>query len=121
MRYNVFTPVPDHTGAVGGVHFANGRAVIDDATHPSELAYCRAAGYLVEPLVDEPANPDAGLDEVEADEFEDEFEGAEMPKKSASTEAWRTWAVQHGGMTVDEANTFSRDELVAHFTTEDQA
>jgi len=109
MWYRISTPIAGHTGSVGAVHFVDGVAELDDATHPAEVAYCRGAGYHLEEL-DEP-------EPVEEPVVED---GA-MPKKSASTDVWRAWAVEHGGMDAEEANTFSRDELVAHFTTEDQA
>lgn len=101
-QYLVTTPVPGFTGDVGSVHFADGVALIDDETDAAALAYCRAAGYTVEA----PADP--------------EPEGAEVPKKSASTEAWRTWAVEHGGMEADEAATLSRDQLVERFTSTEE-
>jgi hypothetical protein len=50
MRYHVTTPVPDYTGVVGGVHFANGAADVDEDTNASELAYFRAQGYGVEEI-----------------------------------------------------------------------
>lgn len=106
--FRVTTPVPGHTGDVGGVHFADGVALIDDETGASALAYCRSAGYGVEPA--EPAEP-AGGDVAEEDD------AAAQPKKSASTEAWRAWAVKHGGMEADEAETYSRDQLVERFTS----
>lgn len=112
MRYRITTPVAGYTGAVGKAHFADGVAELDDATHPAEVAYCRAAGYGIEELDAAPGGADVVDGPV--------VEPGEMPKKSASTEAWRTWAADHGGMDAEEANTFSRDELVAHFTTEDQ-
>jgi hypothetical protein len=109
MRYAVTTPVAGHTGSVGAVHFVDGRAELDDDTHAAEVAYCRGAGYHLEPLDDEPAEP------------VDEPDPAAPPKKSASTEAWRTWATEHGDMPADVANTKSRDELVAHFTEENDS
>lgn len=54
-KFNVTTPAPGHTGAVGKVHFVDGAAVIDDETNPAELAYCRAQGYGVEPIEEEKA------------------------------------------------------------------
>ena len=41
----------------------------------------------------------------------------QMPAKSASTEAWRSYAVRNG-LTSDEAEALTRDELVAQFTKE---
>lgn len=100
--YRVTTPVVGFTGMSAGANFTDGVAEVEDG--PS-LRYFRAAGYGIEPLA-EPADEDSG---------------AEMPKKSASTEAWRAWAAEHGGMAADVANTKSRDELVAHFTEENDS
>lgn len=106
-QFLVTTPVPGFTGDVGTVRFTDGVALIDDETDAASLAYCRAAGYTVEA----PEEPEP---EGEPDE-------AEQPKRSASTEAWRTWAVERGGMEADEAATLSRDQLVERFTsTEEQ-
>lgn len=107
-RHTVTTPVAGYHGTVGGVTFVDGTAVVDDETHAAELAYFRGAGYDIAPegAPSAPAEPEPAT---------------EMPKKSASTEAWRTWAVEHGGMDQYEADEYSRDELVAHFTTEDPA
>jgi hypothetical protein len=104
-QHLVTTIVPGFTGDVGTVRFTDGVALIDDETDAATLAYCRSAGYTVEDpkaaAEPEPEQPDA----------------AEQPRKSASTEAWRTWAVEHGGMEADEAATLSRDQLVERFTT----
>jgi hypothetical protein len=110
-QYLVTTVVPGFTGDVGTVHFADGVALIDDETDAATLAYCRSAGYTVEA-------PEAGA-EPEPEE-PDEADEAGQPKKSASTEAWRTWAVEHGGMEADEAATLSRDQLVERFTTTEE-
>lgn len=103
-QHLVTTPVPGFTGDVGTVRFTDGVALIDDETDAAALAYCRSAGYTI----DEPAQDESAADEASA---------GEQPKKSASTEAWRTWAVEHGGMEADEAATLSRDQLVERFTT----
>ncbi|NUS53831.1 MAG: hypothetical protein HOV66_03060 [Streptomycetaceae bacterium] len=58
--YRVSTPVPGASGDVGGVHFADGVALVDEETDAAVLAYCRAAGYTVEP-----ADGQADLDEEE--------------------------------------------------------
>jgi hypothetical protein len=107
-QFLVSTPVPGFTGDVGKVRFTDGVALIDDETDAAALAYCRAAGYTVE----DPAEPAA--------EPEPEADPAAQPKKSASTEAWRTWAVEHGGMEADEAATLSRDQLVERFTSTEE-
>lgn len=109
-RFRITTPVPGASGEVGGVVFAHGVAEVDDQTHPAVVAYCRGAGYGVEPI-DEPA-------EVEAEPDEDD--GVQPPKKSASTDIWRAWAVEHGGMPADEAETLSRDQLVERFTSTEE-
>lgn len=105
-QFLVTTPVPGFTGDVGKVRFTDGVALIDDETDAAALAYCRAAGYTVE----DPTGP----------EPEPEADPAEQPKKSASTEAWRTWAVERGGMQADEAATLSRDQLVERFTSTEE-
>jgi hypothetical protein len=105
-QFLVTTPIAGYTGEVGKVHFADGVALIDDETDAATLAYCRAAGYTVE-----------ASDDPEPDGDEPDGDDAEQPKKSASTEAWRAWAVEHGGLEADEAATLSRDQLVERFTT----
>lgn len=106
--YRVTTPVVGFTGMSAGANFTDGVTEIEDG--PS-LRYFRSAGYGIEEL-DEPATEPAE---------EDLDDGAEMPRKSASTEAWRAWAIEHGGLPADVANTKSRDELVAHFTEENDS
>ena len=49
-RYRVTTPAAGHTGQVGTIHFADGRAEVDSEAHEASLAYCRQAGYTVEEL-----------------------------------------------------------------------
>jgi hypothetical protein len=105
--FRVTTPVPGHTGDVADVRFTDGVALVDDAVNGPVLAYCRAAGYGVEPHVD--ADPAEGADE------------AALPKRSASTEVWRAWAVEHGGLEADEAETYSRDRLVERFTSMEES
>ena len=104
----VTTPVEGYTGKVGNVHFADGQALVaDDA---AELAYFRSAGYLIEDADEAPAAPAASpVTEPSGDE------PAALPKKSASTDTWRRFAVDHRGMSEDEASSLSRDELVARF------
>lgn len=111
MRYRVSTPAVGYTGAVGGVTFVDGNAVVDDETHAAELGYCRNAGYTIEPL-DQVDDPGEDVDDPASATL-----AGEMPKKSAKTEDWRAYAVAQG-MPVDEANAKSRDELVAQFTQE---
>jgi hypothetical protein len=59
------------------------------------------------------AFPTAVADEVEADEDEQQ-----SPAKNASTEEWRSYAITQG-MADDEAASMSRDDLVAHYSTEE--
>ena len=100
----VRTPEPGHTGYVGSIHFVDGVAEVDDDAQ--ELTYFRSAGYQIED--DEPDE----LRDVDGDGTLDV-----LPKKSASTEDWRAFAVAHG-VPEDVANSKSRDELVAHFYEE---
>lgn len=103
--FRVTSPAPGYAGLVGNVQFADGAAVIDEDANAAELAYVRAAGYGVEPLdVDQPIVEDVDGDGVVE----------QLPKKSASAEVWRAFAVAHG-MAEDEANSKSRDELVARY------
>lgn len=100
------TIVPGHTGSLGALNFVDGQVVADEATHAAEIAYCRTRGYIF---------PDA--DEAAADVVaEPEETGAVMPKKSASADAWRTYAVENG-MPAEEAASLSRDQLVERFTS----
>lgn len=111
-QHRVTALVSDYTGDVGTVRFTGGVALIDDETDAATLAYCRAAGYTVE-------DPEGSEPEPEPDPEEPEPVDPQ-PKKSASAEAWRTWAVEHGGMQADEAATLSRDQLVERFTSTEE-
>lgn len=59
-QFNVTAPEAGYDGKVGNVQFTDGKAVINEDTHPNELAYCKGAGYLVEeadqPKDDKPAD-----------------------------------------------------------------
>lgn len=101
----VSTPVPGYSGSVGGVAFAGGVAVVDEDAFAAEVGYFRRTGYTVEDVVASP-EPDG--------------EPGEMPKKSASTEAWRAYAVEHG-MPQEEADGLSRDQLVELYTKENNS
>lgn len=61
-RYKVTAPEAAYDGSVGKVQFSDGVAVIDEDTHPNELAYCKSAGYLVE----EDEHASAGSDRIPA-------------------------------------------------------
>lgn len=134
----VRTPVPGVNDTVGEVTFVDGIAkVADDAT---ELAYFRSAGYGIDDF-DEAleAAKDNDEDPAAADDLEDletqagnqeedplvlrdvDGDGVDevLPRRSASTDTWRQFAVDHGGMHEDDAKAMTRDELVAHFTEGD--
>lgn len=133
----VRTPVPGVNDKVGEVTFTDGVAkVADDAT---ELAYFRSAGYQIDDFdealdaakgnVEDPAAAE-GLEDLKAQQGNQEDDplvvrdvdgdGVDevLPRKSASTETWRAFAVEHG-MHEDDAKAMTRDELVAHFTQDD--
>lgn len=99
MRYTVRTPEAGYTGMVGRVGFGDGVAVVDESTNAAELTYFRNAGYHVEPV--EPAGEAAEA-------------AALPPRRSASTQDWRAYAVSQGMPAVD-ADALSRDQLVERF------
>lgn len=105
--HKISTPEVGHTGKVGNVEFVDGVVVVDAAAFPGELAYFRAQGYGVEEL--EPA------EEVDVD-----GDGVveKLPRRNASEASWREFAVAHG-MDQEQADSMTRDELVAHFSKGD--
>lgn len=107
----VTTPVPDYSGSVGGVVFANGEALVDDEVYGAELGYFARSGYIVHENVEEVAADEAGGDDPEPDP---------TPARNASTETWRAWAAEHGGMSAEDAGALSRDELVARFADSEE-
>lgn len=129
--YRVTTPVPGHTGEVGGVFFVKGEAVVEapapldplgyeplphadrlarDAVEQHDgyraLAYFRQAGYHVEDVT-----PDAEA-EAEADEPTGDVP---PPARNASTEEWRAYMVGSGRLSADDANQLGRDQLVERY------
>jgi hypothetical protein len=133
----VRTPVPGVNETVGQVTFVDGAAKVDDDA--TELAYFRSAGYQIDDFdealdaakanEDDPAAADGleGLDAQAGNQDADPLvvrdidgDGVDevLPRKSASTETWRQFAVEHG-MHEDDARAMTRDELVAHFTKDD--
>ncbi len=133
----VRTPVAGVNDTVGKVTFVDGVAKVDDDA--TELAYFRSAGYGIddfddaldaakdndqdpaavedlEKLGDQPGNQEDDpqiVRDVNGDGVEEV-----LPRKSASTDTWRLFAVEHG-MHEDGAHAMTRDELVAHFTEDD--
>lgn len=134
----VRTPVPGVNDTVGKVTFVDGVAKVeDDAT---ELVYFRSAGYGIDDFDealeaaksnDEDPAAAEGLEDLGAQSGNQEDDpmvlrdvdgdGVEevLPRKSASTDVWRAFAVDHG-MHEDDAKAMTRDELVAHFTEADE-
>jgi hypothetical protein len=133
----VRTPVPGHTGAVGKVHFADGEAKVSDDA--AELAYFRSAGYEVTDFEEAVKVAEESDDPTEAEHLDElgtqggtdqgddpqvvrdvDDDGVEevLPRRNASAEEWRRFAVEHG-MSQADADNMSRDELVEHFTKED--
>lgn len=94
----ILTPVAGYTGESVGVSFRDG---VGHTDNPAALAYFRSQGYGIEVPAPDGDKPDE----------------LAMPKKSASAEAWRTYAVEHGDLLPDEAATLTRDQLVERFTT----
>lgn len=133
----VRTPVPGVNDTVGQVTFTDGVAKVDD--NATELAYFRSAGYGIDDYdealdaaignEEDPAGADALEDLVSQTGNQDDDplvvrdvdgDGVDevLPRKSASTETWRLFAVDHG-MHEDDAKAMTRDELVAHFAEGD--
>lgn len=109
VRYRVTTPVADYSGRLGGLVFTHGEALAGEE-HAAELAYARARGYGVEEISAGPAPTGEPADGAGENP---------MPRKSASTEAWRAYAVGTGELTEANAEQMTRDELVEYFTTEE--
>lgn len=92
------------TSTVAGITLVAGKATVDDDTSADRLAlaYFRRKGYRVEaetPDLEPAADPTAPV----------------PPSRSASTDAWRAYAVEHGGMTAEEAAALSRDNLAERY------
>ena len=121
--FRVRTPEPGHVGEVGGVVFVDGEAVVD---HGPALAYFRSAGYHItsidEPTAAEPTESAVPVDpaepvDVDGPAAESSQPGGERPRDNASTETWRAYAIDHG-MTPEEVENLSRDDLVARYPKE---
>lgn len=101
------TPVPGYTGSVGALAFTDGRAVADEEQHAAEIGYCRSRGYLF---------PDEDSEPATESEAPAEPVASDLPRRNASADTWRTYAVEHG-MSADEAASLSRDQLAERFTS----
>lgn len=101
-KFLVTTPNPAFSGLLGAVMFNEGRAVVDEDTHPAEMAYCHAR-YTVEPYVAEAPAEEEAVDP--------------MPRKSASKADWKAYAIANG-MDEAEAEALNRDQLVELFVKE---
>jgi hypothetical protein len=129
MKFDVRTPVADFTGVVGSVGFAMGRAIVDSDTHPAELAYFRTAGYHVSEIAPSPVwalsevreslglSPEQVMDMRAADETAKTE--TPKPRRNGSAEAWRAYAIAQG-VSPDEANTLTRDQLAERFADPDE-
>lgn len=143
-RYRIHTPVPGHTEVIGTVAFAQGVAEVEAEQMAPPMVYFRAQGYtILEQDEDGQWVPEAplpprrkGPDQTAVLQAENEAlkarlaaleaggapaSAAAKPAGNASTEAWRNWAVVHGGMDVDEANSLSRDQLAERFASEEKS
>lgn len=87
-KFKVTAPEPEYAGKVGKVQFHDGVATIDEDTHPAELAYCRQAGYLVEPVEDDEKKAD-DADEPKAEESEADEPKSDKPTAEAKPTARR--------------------------------
>lgn len=84
-RYRISTPAEGWSGSVGNVAFLNGEAEVDGAQRAAEIAYCRGAGYLVEPIGEDAKK----ADDAAAKDTEDaaEAEEADRAEAAAAVEA----------------------------------
>lgn len=125
MRVKITTPVTDHNGAVGNVTITQGVGFADTEAHVAEIAYCRANGYTVEnvEVVElRQTRVDLGFtaDDIADMEAEDQAPEVPMPRRNGSVEAWRAYAIDARGMSPEEANALSRDQLVERFTSTEE-
>lgn len=144
MRYfEIRAPRADFTGLLGTTAFANGVArvafddtrdddgrLLTDDVPPGRSAVQfarRRRGYTVteidaggNPLTAAAAAAAAAVDGAVVPTAESALKTPDPavppPAANASTEDWRAWAVNHGGMPQDQAANLSRDQLSAHFT-----
>ena len=111
-RLIVTAPAAGYTGDVGAVHFRDGVAEADTVNHSAELTYMRNAGYLI----DEPPEVEAPDDSAEPAE---ELAQPSKPKVAQPVADWRAYAVSKG-LSVDEADAMTKNQLVERFTDESE-
>lgn len=107
MRYRITTPVLGHTEVIGGCAFTNG--VYEGAAAGGPLSHFAQNGYGIEELDDvaiEAAEPDSPHDPLPP-----------LPSKSASKGDWKAAAIARG-MSEEDAEKTTRDDLAAHYTKE---
>lgn len=105
-RYRISTPVADFTGVVANCAFGQGK--YEGEVEPGPLHYFQGAGYTVEVLDETPV-------ETAAEDTADP-----LPGKAASKGDWVTAAVARG-MSTEDAEKLTRDQLVEHLTKEGDA
>jgi hypothetical protein len=130
-RVKITTPVEDHNGAVGNVLITQGVGYADTETHAAELVYCRANGYTIteieapEVVSLRHTREDLGftaeqIAEMEAEDKDDQdADGDKPPRRNGSAEAWRAYAIEHG-LSAEEAEALTRDQLVERFTSTEE-
>jgi len=98
MRYQVTAPVKGVNATVAGVLLADS---VGETDSEAAVAYFRRHGYTVVPLA------------VPATEPAEEAP-AELPARSASKSTWVAYATR-AGMTADEADQLTRDQLAERY------
>src|SRR5882724_7975890 len=101
--HTVYAPDPEANGEVARGKCQNVTATMDSDQHAAELRYCKGAGYTIDPPW--PTQEEEAVAPV-----------PEIRNRSASAAAWRGFAVSQGGMSREDAESLSRDDLAAHFT-----
>lgn len=101
-KYRISTPVPDHTGEIGGCVFVRGAYEGDVADGP--LMYFRAQGYTVEDLAD--------LEAAAAEVGDDDANPATTPPRNANTAAWREHVLTLPGVDESQIENLGRDQLI---------
>lgn len=104
-KYLVTAPVTVFTGTLAGLVFHDGTATADSDMHARALAYCRRAGYGVEPV---------GITASDADQHE--RADSARPKTTDPKPDWVAYAVTQGA-DEDVAEAMTKANLVAKYGT----